>query len=67
MKLTLVGVAIGLALSLALSRFISARLFGVSAYDPLTFTAMLCVGLIASYRPARRAPKVDPPIALKYE
>jgi predicted permease len=71
MKLTLVGVAIGLALSLALSRFISTQLFGVSAYDPLTFTAitllLLCVALIASYRPARRATKVDPLIALKYE
>jgi putative ABC transport system permease protein len=71
MKLTLVGVAIGLALSLALSRFISTQLFGVSAYDPLTFTAitllLLCVALIASYRPARRATKVYPLIALKYE
>jgi putative ABC transport system permease protein len=71
MKLTLVGVAIGLALSLALSRFISAQLFGVSAYDPLTFVAitllLLSVALIASYRPARRATKVDPLISLKYE
>jgi predicted permease len=71
LKLTLVGVAIGLALSLALSRFISTQLFGVSAYDPLTFTAitllLLGVALIASYRPARRATRVDPLVALKYE
>jgi predicted permease len=71
MKLTLVGVAIGLALSLALSRFISTQLFGVNAYDPLTFVAttllLLGVALIASYRPAQRATKVDPLAALKYE
>jgi len=71
MKLTFVGVAIGLALSLALSRFISTQLFGVSAYDPLTFAAitllLLSVALIASYRPARRATKVDPLVSLKYE
>ncbi len=71
LKLTIVGAAIGLALSLAFSRFISTQLFGVSAYDPLTFVAitllLLIVALIASYRPARRATNVDPLIALKYE
>ena len=66
-----VGIAIGIAGSLALTSFMSSMLYGVHARDPLTL-AVVCVGLaavalLASYIPARRATKVDPMIALRYE
>jgi putative ABC transport system permease protein len=71
LELTLIGVALGLAVSLALMRFISSLLFGVSAADPLTYTGvsliLLVVAMLACYLPARRATKVDPMIALRYE
>jgi putative ABC transport system permease protein len=71
LKLTLVGVAAGLALSLALARFLSSMLFGVSAHDPTTFAAITLllagVALTASYLPARRATKVNPIVALRYD
>jgi len=71
LKLTLIGVAAGVALSLALGRFLSSLLFGVSANDPVTFLAVTlllsCVALMASYLPARRATKVNPVVALRYE
>jgi putative ABC transport system permease protein len=70
-KLTLVGVAIGVAATLGLSRFLSSLLYGVKPTDPLTFlgvTIMLVlVTLLACYIPARRAMRVDPIVALKYE
>jgi ABC-type antimicrobial peptide transport system permease subunit len=71
LKLTLAGVAIGLATSLALTRFISSLLFGISPTDPLTFAAvavsLTVVAAAACSIPARRAMTVDPVIALRHE
>ena len=70
-KMALIGVAAGAAASLALTRLMARLLFGVGAYDPLTFLAvaglLILVALAASYIPARRAMRVDPTVALRYE
>lgn len=69
--LTLIGIGIGLLGALAVTRVMQTLLFGVSATDWLTFTAvamlLALVGLLATAIPARRATKVDPLVALRYE
>jgi putative ABC transport system permease protein len=71
LQLLLIGGALGIALALGMARLLSSAIFGVSPYDPVTFATvtlvLLAVVVTASYLPARRAMKVDPMVALRYE
>ena len=71
LRTVLIGIVIGVAGALALTRAIEALLFEVKAADPLTFAAvtllLVATALLACYLPARRAAKVDPMVALRYE
>ena len=69
--LILIGLAVGVPGSLACARFVQSKFFGLKAADPLTLAAalgiMIAVAVASGYLPARRASKVDPLVALRYE
>jgi putative ABC transport system permease protein len=71
LALTLIGIAVGLPCAVATARLVTHLLFNVTPYDPLTLALvslmLVAVGALASYIPARRAMKVDPTVALRYE
>jgi predicted permease len=71
MRPVLIGAAVGIAGCAAVSQILSSMLFGISAYDPIAFAGvpvvLIAIALLASHMPARRATKVDPMIALRYE
>ena len=70
-RLILCGIVVGLSASVFLTRFLASQIWGVSTTDPLTFAAIACialfVGILACLIPARRASRLDPLVALRYE
>ncbi|HEY0003691.1 MAG TPA: FtsX-like permease family protein, partial [Pyrinomonadaceae bacterium] len=71
MRLTFIGLLLGVFAAFALTRVMSSLLFGVSATDPLTYAGvallLALVSLVACFIPARRATRIDPIVALRYE
>ncbi|HLK18984.1 MAG TPA: FtsX-like permease family protein, partial [Bryobacteraceae bacterium] len=71
LRLSLIGIAVGITGAFALSRILSRFLYGVAASDPITYIGvavlLLVVALVASYIPARRAIRIDPVAALRAE
>ena len=70
-KLTLIGLTAGLLLAATSGRVVANQIYGISFFDPLAFGGpsilLVCVAFLASYIPARRAMRVDPTVALRYE
>ena len=68
---TLIGIAVGVAAAAALTRFVASMVYGVTPLDPTTFGAcvivLVGVALAATWMPARRAARIDPLVALRYE
>jgi ABC-type antimicrobial peptide transport system permease subunit len=71
LRLVVIGAAVGITVALAAVRLVSSQLFGISAADPvaigLAALALVAVAALAAYLPARRATRVDPLVALRYE
>lgn len=71
LKLVVIGVVIGVGGAVAVSRVLRFMLFGLSPFDPIAYASvvlfLVVVALLAAYLPARRATRIDPMVALRYE